>query len=238
MTQLNTRKKMPESRFKHCYKIAEVMEYVAKNYYNYNNEQSAEMFMLGYIHDSMYDYESNETLHNEIVAELVPQKYKESVKNHSTYQTEYQSDALDMLYFADQIVDGNGNICSFDERIADILARHGTDDGVYQDTIDIVNYLNSNELFKKMEQDVCSNESLKNNEIPISKMAETWYKTIQINCKDKPELYLSTLLSEGNAILFTNEQKKVSNQIQRQIKLQNDFAFLDNEQYDFDTQLE
>ena len=79
---------------------------------------------------------------------------------------------------------------------------------------------------------------LKNNEIPISKMAETWYKTIQINCKDKPELYLSTLLSEGNAILFTNEQKKVSNQIQRQIKLQNDFTFLDNEQYDFDTQLE
>ena len=82
MTQLNTRKKMPESRFKHCYKVAEVMEYIAKNYYNYNNEQSAEMFMLGYIHDSMYDYESNETLHNEIVAELVPQKYKESVKNH------------------------------------------------------------------------------------------------------------------------------------------------------------
>ena len=34
-----------------------------------------------------------------------------------------------------------------------ILNRHGLEDGVYQDTIDIVEYLKSNETFNKLEKE-------------------------------------------------------------------------------------
>ena len=153
MSYKNIQKTMPESRFKHCYMVAIVMEYIAKKYYHYGDDQAAEMFMIGYLHDSMYDFESEEKSHHDIIADLVPTKYKEPLKYHSKYQTDYKSDPLDMLYLADQIVDGQGKICSFDDRIKDILDRHGKNDGAYQDTIDIVAYLNSIEIFKI----VCSN---------------------------------------------------------------------------------
>ena len=195
MTHNNIRKTMPVSRFKHCYMVAKVMEYIAKKYYNYDKTQAAEMFILGYLHDSMYDYETDELLHHDIIADLVPTKYKEPLKYHSAYQTEHQSDALDMIYFADQIVDGQGNICSFDDRIADIMARHGKDDGVYQDTVDIVAYLNSKEIFKTIEQDVCYNEDLKKTSIPIEEMTKTWEDAIKKDCGNNPQLYLEILLS-------------------------------------------
>ena len=100
-----------------------------------------------------------------------------------------------MIYFADQIVDGQGNICSFDDRIADIMARHGKDDGVYQDTVDIVAYLNSKEIFKTIEQDVCYNEDLKKTSIPIEEMTKTWEDAIKKDCGNNPQLYLEILLS-------------------------------------------
>lgn len=165
----------PESRFRHCYMVGSVMQYIAKRYYHYNDVHAAEMFMLGFVHDSMYDYEENETLHNDVVSQLVPEKYSKDVKHHSTYQSEYESDALDMLYFADQIIDGQGKLCSFDQRITDILERHGKSDGVYQDTVDIVKYLNSNELFKDMEHDLLINPLFQGkNIVPLDDLYVAW----------------------------------------------------------------
>lgn len=195
MTYKNMQKIMPVSRFKHCYMVGIVMEYIAKKYYKYDNTQAAEMFILGYLHDSMYDYETDESLHHDIIADLVPTKYKEPLKYHSKYQTDYKSDPLDMLYLADQIVDGQGKICSFDDRISDVMERHGKDDGVYQDTVDIVEYLNSKEIFRTIEQDVCSNEELKNTIIPIEEMTKTWEDATKKDCSNNPQLYLEILLS-------------------------------------------
>ena len=158
---------MPINRFKHCYMVAIVMEYIARKYYNYDENQASEMFMLGYLHDSMYDYETDEKLHHDIIADLVELKHKVPLKHHSKLQFEHKSDPLDMIYFADQVVDGKGQICSFKERLEDILERHGKDDGVYQDTVYTVEYLKTKELFRNAEQDVCSNEDLKNTPIPI-----------------------------------------------------------------------
>ena len=100
MTYQITPKPMPINRFKHCYMVAKVMEYIAKKYYNYNDNQAFEMFMLGYLHDSMYDYETPEKLHHDIIADLVEPQYKAPLKHHSKLQFEHKSDPLDMIYFA------------------------------------------------------------------------------------------------------------------------------------------
>lgn len=226
MPYRDIRRNFPETRFKHCYKVGQTMEYIAKKYYGYDDKAASEMFVLGYLHDSMYDYESDETLHNEIVAKYLPEQYRQDVLHHSTYQTGYSSDALDMLYFADQIVDGSGKICSFDERIADILNRHGTGDGVYKDTVDIVDYLKSKELFLAMEQDVCSNEKLKSSEIPVETMAQTWMHTVKVGCEGNPGLYLSMILSGADNGIFDENATKFSKQIQRQLSMKMDFGFL------------
>ena len=94
------------------------------------------------------------------------------------------------------MVDGKGQICSFDERLADILERHGKGDGVYQDTVDTVEYLKTKEIFRTAEQDVCANEELKNTPIPIEQMTKTWEKAMEADCSNNPQLYLSILLSE------------------------------------------
>jgi len=132
---------IPMNRLKHCYMVGKVMEYVARDVFNLPEQECQEMFFLGNIHDSMYDFETDEHKHNEILSQIVSERYARTVLEHSKVTEDYQSVALDLLYFADQIVDGYGNVCSFDARVADILERHGLEDGVYQDTVDIVSYL-------------------------------------------------------------------------------------------------
>lgn len=154
--------KIPENRLKHCYMVGKVMEYVAREIFHLPEKKCQQMFFLGNIHDSMYDFENDEMKHNEVVAEMVSDEYKRAVKEHSRVTEEYQSVELNLLYFADQIVDGYGNVCSFKERINDIYERHGLEDGVYQDTLDIVNYLQERG-FDEIEQKVLKHFCIERN---------------------------------------------------------------------------
>ena len=101
----------------------------------------------------MYDFEKNETKHDEIVSNMLRETiFSKEVSLHSKYQNNYQSIALDLLYLADQIVDGYGNVVGFKKRIEDILNRHGKDDGVYKDTIEIVDYLKTKKELVELEK--------------------------------------------------------------------------------------
>ena len=136
---------IPINRLKHCYMVGKVMEYVSREILKNCEEKNRELFFIGLIHDSMYDFETNEYLHNEIISDLIT-NYSRELKEHSKITNNYSSTELDLLYFADQIVDGYGNIVSFDERIEDIKNRHGLNDGIYNDTIEIVDYLLHKEI--------------------------------------------------------------------------------------------
>ncbi len=153
---------IPINRLKHCYMVGKVMEYVARDLFHMPEEKCQEMFFLGNIHDSMYDFENDEQKHNEILSKIVSERYARSVLEHSKVTEDFGSTELNLLYFADQIVDGYGNVCSFEERIKDILDRHGTEDGVYQDTIDIVNYLKER-WFDEKEQKVLKHFCIEKN---------------------------------------------------------------------------
>ena len=111
---------IPINRLKHCYMVGKVMEFCAKKL-GYDKSFQQQMFFIGNCHDSMYDFETNETKHNEIISNMLKDTtYSKEVSLHSKYQDEYKSIALDLLYFADQIVDGYGNVSSFNDRIQDI----------------------------------------------------------------------------------------------------------------------
>lgn len=149
---------IPINRLKHCYMVGKVMEYVARDIFHLPETKCQEMFFLGNIHDSMYDFENDEMKHNEILSKIVSERYSRSILEHSKITDNYQSVELNLLYFADQIVDGYGNVCSFEDRIKDIYERHGLEDGVYQDTIDIVEYLKErgfDEIEQKVLQHFC-----------------------------------------------------------------------------------
>ena len=47
-----------------------LIRHIANKFYNYDEKSANEMFMLGFLHDCMYDFESNEQLHNEIISKL------------------------------------------------------------------------------------------------------------------------------------------------------------------------
>ena len=143
---------IPINRLKHCYMVGKVMEFCAKEL-KLNEEMQQEMFFIGYVHDSMYDFEKNETKHDEIVSNMLRETiFSKEVSLHSKYQNNYQSIALNLLYLADQIVDGYGNVVGFKKRIEDILNRHGKDDGVYKDTIEIVDYLKTKKELVELEK--------------------------------------------------------------------------------------
>ena len=132
---------IPINRLKHCYMVGKTMEYCAKEL-GYDTDFQQQMFLLGYNHDAMYDFETEDRKHDVIVSGMLQgTSFEKPLTYHSAIQTKHQSVSLDLLYFADQIVDGFGNVVSFNDQIQDILNRHGKDDGVYQETIDMVEYL-------------------------------------------------------------------------------------------------
>ena len=57
------------------------------------------------------------------------------------FQREYDSPALRLLYFGDMTVDGEGNWCTFDERLADLRKRHGVQSEVYKESYQLATYL-------------------------------------------------------------------------------------------------
>lgn len=172
------------------------MKYISEKYYGYDEDDSNKMFLLGYLHDQIYEFETEEIKHDELMYQLLQEGLglREEVRYHSEYPNGYKSDVMDMLYFTNQIVDGNGNIGTFDDRLSDILERHGTNDGVYQKTLDLVNYLSSHRKFVTMEKDVTTNVELKETVIPVLEMKQVYEESC--NTSD-PKKYLENIIKNS-----------------------------------------
>ena len=62
-------------------------------------------------------------------------------KYHSYLQHNYDSPEMRLIYFGDMTVDGQGNWCTFKERLADLEKRYGLNSEVYKESLAIVNHL-------------------------------------------------------------------------------------------------
>lgn len=131
--------KISISRLKHCYTVARVMYILSKKYYHWNEQKAREMFLLGMLHDQGYEF-SDDT-HEKIITNILGKDYKyiNEILYHNNYTEEYASNELDLLWLADMIVDSKGDIVGFENRLKDILERHGEKE--YNNSYQLIKYL-------------------------------------------------------------------------------------------------
>lgn len=70
-------------------------------------------------------------------------KYSNEIRYHSYLQFNYDSPAMRLMYFGDMTVDGQGNWCTFDERLKDLARRCGKNSEVYIESHKITKYIRS-----------------------------------------------------------------------------------------------
>ncbi len=135
--------KFPQNRYRHCYSVGKKMYAYAKYNLGWNEKLCCEMFVLGNLHDIGYELDPDAFDHDWILAAVLNggYEYVNEIKYHSKFQREYDSPALRLLYFGDMTVDGEGNWCTFDERLADLRKRHGVQSEVYKESYQLAAYL-------------------------------------------------------------------------------------------------
>lgn len=119
-----------ENRWKHTLAVARLMEGVAQQV----GLDEQEMFTLGMLHDIGYEFGDGEN-HHIVGGDILKQqnyKYYEEVYYHGKANTGYESPALDLLNFADMHINRKGEYVTFEERLADIASRRGTDSPHYR----------------------------------------------------------------------------------------------------------
>ena len=131
----------PESRFRHCHEVGRVMYDIAKKVYKMPEPECEKMYFLGMFHDLGYEFEDR-VEHDENLSDALGfYEYAQEIKYHSKYQSEYESYAMKLLYYADSVVDGFGKRCTFEERLADLEKRHGITSESYLATKEIIEHL-------------------------------------------------------------------------------------------------
>lgn len=133
----------PESRYKHCYNVGKKMYTYAKEKWHWGEKKCNEMFVLGNLHDIGYALDSDAFGHDRVLADTLEGTYKYSneIRYHSYLQHNYDSPEMRLIYFGDMTVDGQGNWCTFKERLADLEKRYGLNSEVYKESLAIVNHL-------------------------------------------------------------------------------------------------
>ena len=116
----------------------------AKNMLGKSDDYCLEMFVLGNIHDMGRYIFKDQSKHDIMLAKVLEDcgyKYYREVSEHSKYCSEYQSDELNLLWFADCTVSSLGERCTFESRLKDIESRYGTNSIEYNETLYLVEYL-------------------------------------------------------------------------------------------------
>lgn len=130
-----------EHKLKHSLSVARVM-YEKALQLGYDNSYAEEMFTLGYLHDIGYEYTKDVEKHPIVGGELLKKtkyKYWKEVYYHGTIN-EYQSFELDLLNYADLMVDSKGKIVGFKERLEDIKKRYGDDSIQYKNSYELIKF--------------------------------------------------------------------------------------------------
>lgn len=133
-----------EDRTKHILQVARLMKQLAIKH-NLPEDRVQEIFVLGLLHDIGYEFVDTPD-HNKVGGNLLKtQGYKfwQEVYYHGNPNSPYQSIELDLLNWADMHTDGKGNLCTSDERLAEIAARRGMKSDAYLQSRKMIQSLKS-----------------------------------------------------------------------------------------------
>lgn len=134
----------PESRYRHCHNVGLRMAHYAKTKWHKDDEYCENMFVLGCLHDIGYTLNPNTPGHDIVMSDVLNRCgyiYDKEIRYHSRIQKEYITPEMKLLYFGDMTVDGNGNWCTFKQRLEDIANRHGIDSKVYAESKEVADKL-------------------------------------------------------------------------------------------------
>jgi hypothetical protein len=133
----------PSSRYRHCYGVGKKMYWYSKIMLGWDEKKCREMFVLGNLHDIGYEFNGDSFQHNIVLSEILKDKYPywKEILYHPAFQTEYDSMEMKLLYYADLTVDGYGNWVTMEERMNDLIKRHGEDSGDVKEGLKIINAL-------------------------------------------------------------------------------------------------
>lgn len=117
-----------DSRLKHSLNVARKMQDIAQNNPDTFHCKPEDMFYLGIVHDIAYQFVEDPVLHEHKGGELLKDldfKYWREVYHHGDPDTDYSSDELMLLNFADLTTGPNGESMTIKERLDDISLRYG-----------------------------------------------------------------------------------------------------------------
>ena len=134
---------MDNNRLMHSYNVGKKMMEIGK-LYNLSDEELKELFVLGFNHDIGFEFTTNGVNHDKIGGELLKKsnyKYYKEIYYHGKLTDEYSSLYLDILNMADMQIDKYGNDVGYENRLKDIESRYGSDSIVYNNCLELVEYL-------------------------------------------------------------------------------------------------
>lgn len=131
-------------RLKHSLAVARKMIEIGKKY-NLNDNELQDLFVLGFNHDTGYEYGNNAN-HGHIGGEILKRnnyKYWKEIYYHGEVNIDYTSLFLEILNKADMQIDKFGNDVGYDKRLEDIKNRYGENSTTYKNAETLVLKLRS-----------------------------------------------------------------------------------------------
>ncbi len=138
--------KIDENRLKHILQAGRKAQKTARDIFGWDELKCRQMFILGFLHDCGYEFSVDQTEHENLGGELLRTlgfTHWREVYYHGKVTSEYSSDELLILNYADLTTSSTGEDITTEQRLEDILERYGEDS---------IQYINAARLVESVEQ--------------------------------------------------------------------------------------
>ena len=146
-----------ENRWRHILGVARKCKKYAAKFKPNDCKYAEDMFLLGMLHDMGYEFMESNASHAAIGGEILKRnnyQYWSEVFLHGDETVDNMSDELFILNSADMPTGPNGEDFTFDERLAEIASRFGTDAQAYKKCVIEVEKLKAD----KRHTQICQEE--------------------------------------------------------------------------------
>ena len=143
-----------ENRWKHILGVARKAKMLAEKLKPDNAQSTEDMFLLGVMHDLGYEFMESNASHAAVGGEILKRnnyQYWSEVSLHGDETVDNMSDELFILNCADMSTGPNGEDFTFDERLAEIANRFGTDATPYQKCIIEIKKLKADKRYTQIK---------------------------------------------------------------------------------------
>lgn len=127
-----------KKRLYHSLMVAKKMKEIAYERYPESEEFVQDMFVLGLVHDMGYEFVDSQLDHEReggLILKRQNYQYWKEVYWHGNPNSEYQSEALDILNIADIQTNHDGKYVTVEERLEGIRSRYGSETSQYKNAM-------------------------------------------------------------------------------------------------------